>query len=92
MPNAKLELVKLFYILKGIVNGLNSNKHFALFFEWFYPDYFQIITKALNAFIEDDELVLIIFKFLAELVNNRCSRLRFEPWNINGLILFKETS
>src|SRR4051812_35249941 len=84
--------MKLFFILRGIVNGLNSNRHFALFFEWFYPDYFQIINKSLSAFIEDDDLVLIIFKFLAELVNNRCSRLRFDTWNINGLIVFKETA
>jgi exportin-7 len=78
--------------LKGIVSGLNSNKHFGLFFEWFYPDYFNIINKALSAFIDDDELVLCIFKFLAELVNNRSSRLRFDTWNINGLIAFKETA
>jgi exportin-7 len=89
---AKIELMKLFNILRGIVSGLNSNKHFALFFEWFYPDYFQVINKSLNAFIEDDELVLTIFKFLAEIVNNRSSRLRFDTWNINGLIAFKETA
>jgi exportin-7 len=46
----------------------------------------------LSAFIDDDELVLVILKFLGELVNNRCSRLRFDTWNINGLIAFKETA
>ena len=25
-------------------------------------------------------------------MNNRCSRLRFETWNINGLITYKETA
>ena len=92
MPSAKVELVKLFYILRGIVSGLNSSKHFSLFFDWFYPDYFQIITKALSAFIDDDDLVLVIFKFISEMVNNRCSRLRFDAWNINGLIVFKESA
>lgn len=86
-PNSKIELIRLFHILKGIVSGLNSNRNFSLFFEWFYPDYFQIINKALSAFIEEDDLVLIIFKFLAELVNNRSSRLRFDTWNINGIIV-----
>lgn len=43
-------------------------------------------------YITDDEVVLVIFKFLAELVNNRCSRLRFDTWNINGLVVFKEAS
>jgi hypothetical protein len=71
---------------------MNTSKNFALFFDWFYPEYFQIITKALSAFIDDDEVVLVILKFLAEMVNNRCSRLRFDTWNINGLIVFKEAS
>jgi exportin-7 len=92
MPNVKHELIKLFYILKGIVQGLTSSRNFALFFDWFYPDYFSIIGKALTAFIEDDEVVLVIFKFIGELVNNRCSRLRFDTWNINGLIVFKESA
>jgi exportin-7 len=84
--------MKLFHIIKGIVSGMNTSKNFALFFDWFYPEYFQIIARALNAFIRDDEMVLLILKFLCEMVNNRCSRLRFDAWNINGLIVFKEAS
>lgn len=84
--------MKLFYILKGIVTALSSSRHFGLFFDWFYPENFTIISKALSAFIHDDEVVLVIFKFLAEIVNNRCSRLRFDTWNINGLIVFKEAA
>ena len=92
IPNIKRELMKLFFILKGIVNGLTTSRHFSLFYDWFFPDNFAIITKALNGFIHDDEMVLIIFKFIGELVNNRCSRLRFDNWNINGLIVFKEAA
>lgn len=92
LPNIRRELMKLFYILKGVVNGLTTSRHFTLFFDWFYPEHFPIIGKALNGFIQDDELVLVIFKFLAEMVNNRCSRLRFDTWNINGLIVFKEAA
>lgn len=88
----KREYMKLFFILKGIVHGLNTQKYFALFFDWFYPEYFPIIGRGLTAFIHDDEVVLVIFKFLAELVNNRCSRLRFDTWNINGLVVFKEAA
>jgi len=58
MPNIKRELLKLFYILKGIVNGLNTQKNFALFFDWFYPEYFPLIGKSLTTFIHDDEMVL----------------------------------
>lgn len=92
IPNIKRELMKLFFILKGIVTGLTTSRHFSLFYDWFFPDNFAIITKALNGFIHDDEMVLVIFKFIGELVNNRCSRLRFDNWNINGLIVFKEAA
>ena len=71
---------------------MSSSKHFAYFFDWFYPDYFKIVHKTLNAFLNDDEMVLAIFRFLGELVNNRCSRLRFDTWNINGLLVFKEAA
>jgi exportin-7 len=92
LPNVKRELLKLFYILKGIVNGLNTQKNFSLFFDWFYPEYFPLIGKSLSAFIHDDEMVLIIFKFLAQLVNNSCILFRFDTWKINGLIVFKEAA
>ena len=83
-------MIKVFHILKGIVTGLTTSRHFTLFFDWFYPEYFQLVHKALTpgGYLEDDELTLTVFKFLAELLNNRCSRLRFDTWNINGLILF----
>ena len=52
----------------------------------------MIIEGALNAFYEDDEVVLCTYKFLAELVLNRNNRVRFDTWSINGLIVFKETA
>lgn len=89
----KLETTKLFYILRGILRGLNNSKVFNLFFEWFYPDYFALVVEgALNAFYDDDEVVNVTFKFLTELVLSRNNRLRFDTWSINGLIVFKETA
>jgi hypothetical protein len=91
-PNIKIELIKLFYILKGVVSGLSNSNTLSIFFDWLYPDNYQLVEKALRVFIEDDEIVLVIFKFLSELVYNRCSRLKFEEWNIDGLFIFKEAS
>ena len=51
-----------------------------------------IIEGALNAFHEDDEVVMCVFKFLTEMVFNRNNRLRFDTWSIDGLIVFKETA
>lgn len=85
--------MKLFYILKGITRGLITSRTFKLFFDWLYPTYFgAIIEGALNAFHDDDQVVIVIFKFLTELVFNRNNRLRFDTWNIDGLIVFKETA
>ena len=85
--------MQLFHILRGVLRGLNNSRHFSLFFEWFYPNYFStIIEGALNAFYEDDEVVLTTFKFLTELVLSRNGRMKFETWSINGLIVFKETA
>ncbi len=92
-PGGKLETTKIFYVLRGILRGLNNSKVFNLFFEWFYPAYFAIsIEGALNAFYDDDEVVCVAFKFLTELVLSRNNRLRFDTWSINGLIVFKETA
>lgn len=76
-----------------MLRGLCNSKVFNLFFEWFYPDYFAMIVEgALNAFYDDDEVVNVALKFLTELVLSRNNRLRFDTWNINGLIVFKETA
>lgn len=92
-PGGKLETTKMFYVLRGILRGLSNSKTFNLFFEWFYPEYFQLIVEgALNAFYDDDEVVNVTFKFLSELVLSRNNRLRFDTWSINGLIVFKETA
>ena len=64
-----------------------------MFFEWIYPKYFCVIIEGtLNAFHEDDEVVLSTFKFLAELVLNRNLRMRLQMWSINDLVVFKETA
>ena len=75
------------------MRGLHSKDHFALFFDWFYPDYFShVVEGALNAFFEDDEVTVVVLKFLTEMVFSRNNRLRFDTWTINGLIVFKETA
>ena len=89
----KAELMKFFYILKGLTRGLVTNRTFKYFFDWLYPQYFSgIIEGTLNAFHDDDEVVICVLKFLTELVFNRANRLRFDTWNIDGLIVFKESA
>lgn len=61
-------------------------------FDWFYPLYFGMIRKCLSAYVSNDKMVKLIFKFLCELVSNNTNRIRFDAWNVNGLIIFKEVS
>ena len=90
---AREDIMRLFYILRGVCQGCTYQKTFNVFFDWLYPKYFAaIIEGTLNAFHMDDEVVLVTFKFLTELVMNRGNRVRFDAWNINGLIVFKEAA
>ena len=85
--------MKILHILRGIICGLNNTKTFNLFFSWFHPNYFSVIIEgALNAFHEDDDVVLCTLKFLSELVLNRNSRIKNEKWSITGMVVFKETA
>lgn len=93
MPGSREEVMKLFHILRGILRGLVTGRNFKNFFDWLYPQYLcPIIEGTLNAFHDDDEVVICVFKFLTELVFNRSNRLRFDTWSIDGLIVFKETA
>ena len=75
------------------MRGLITNKQFNKFFDWFYPTYLtKIVEGALNAFYDDDAVVHICIKMLAEMVQNRNNRLRFDTWNLNGLVVFKESA
>lgn len=51
-----------------------------------------MVEGTLNVFYDDDETVHACLKLLVELVNNRGNRVRFDTWNINGLVVFKETA
>lgn len=91
----RIKVQRLFVILRGLFRGANSHKNFALLFDWFYPEYFTIVKKCLTSYLEppcDDEIALLILKFLHDLVDNSSNRLRFDTWSINGLIVYKETS
>ncbi len=64
-----------------------------MFFDWFHPTYFQLVIEGtLNEFFQDDEVVHTCLKVLCELVSNRFNRIRFDTWNINGLVVFKEAA
>ena len=91
----RLKVQLIFFILRGLFAGATTHKNFALLFDWFYPEHWGVIKKCLDVYIQspcDDDIVLLILKFLDELVDNTSNRLRFDTWSINGLIVYKESA
>ncbi|CAG8462154.1 14273_t:CDS:10 [Cetraspora pellucida] len=90
-PAVEATLSGIFRDLRGFLSAIQAKKNFLNFFEWFYPNYMQILCRALEAW-SDDKLVITILKFFLEFVNNRTSRLNFDISSPNGILLFRETS
>lgn len=90
----RVKVMQIFHILRGLFRGAVNHKNFTLVFDWFYPEFFGIVKKCLTVYSEpcDDEVVLLIFKLLHELVDNSSNRLKFDAWSINGLIVYKESA
>ena len=90
----RVKVKQIFHILRGLFRGATNHKNFILVFDWFYPEFFGIVKKCLAVYSDpcDDEVVLLIFKLLNELVDNSSNRLKFDAWSINGLIVYKESA
>ena len=83
-------LLRVLFVLRGILSGIKNPQTFNIFFEWIYPKYLGKLTDtSLQLFREDSELINAILKFVQELAFNRVQRLTFELNNINGLLLFR---
>lgn len=89
-PQVQRNVIRSFNILRGLFKGALTNRSFSILFDWFYPQYFGIIRKCIQAYITNEKLMRLIFKFLGDLLNNTSNRIRFDAWNVNGLIVFKE--
>lgn len=91
----RLKVLRLFHIIRGLFRGCLTHKQFSVLFDWFYPEYFGVVQQCLSAYLQppcDDDVVVLILKFLQELVDNSSNRLRFDTWSINGLIVYKESA
>lgn len=91
----RMKVQRAFHILRGLFAGATTHKSFGLLFDWFYPTNFEIVKKCLVVYCEDpcdDDILLLILRFLRGLVDNSSGRLRFDTWSINGLIVYKETA
>ncbi|KAI9285764.1 armadillo-type protein [Umbelopsis sp. AD052] len=81
----------LFKDLQGFIAPIQNRANFMLFFEWFYPDYTQVVLKGLEAW-GADVLSTTLLKFYSEFVINRSQRLTFDRSSADGILIFRETS
>lgn len=84
--------MRAIYILRGLFRGALSHRSFSMVFDWFYPQHFEIVRKCMQVYFNQDEILYLVLKLLSDLLDNSSNRMRFDTWNVNGLILYKETS
>jgi len=91
-PSVKMALAGLFRDLRGILSSANNHRTYALFFDWLYPQYIEMLYRTAELWYDEPKVILPMLKFLAELVYDKNRRLAFPPSSANGILLFKEVS
>jgi len=88
----KLVLVGLSRDIRGLAFAFNSRAAYMQLFDWLYPRYLELFTKAVELWYDEPFVTTPILKLMAELVQNRSQRLTFEISSPNGILLFRESS
>lgn len=65
---------------------------FQLFLDWFYPSLFSLFGRAIEVWPFDPQVTCPLLKLLAEVVQNRNDRLKFEGTLPMGYLLLAETA
>ncbi|KAI9251956.1 armadillo-type protein [Sporodiniella umbellata] len=89
--DVKQTIVDLFRDLRGLIEPIQSRRHFVLFFDWFYPDYMPILQRAIEAWAPDAWSVDLL-KFFQVLVYNKSQRLNLDIASASGILLFRDAS
>ena len=97
MPDAQLVQNEMEYAwivncIMGISKGFNQPKQYNFFFEWFYPNYFEIIKKGFKCFSSNSFIITQIFELMRELLDTKNNRGKFDSSSMTGFLLFKEIS
>ena len=78
----KCDMQNLVYIFIGIMRSFKNSSYFDCFFEWFYPDQFRLLHKALLFYQGDIDSQKSFIKLLQEFTDNSFHKLKME--NICG--------
>eukprot|EP01104_Vermistella_antarctica_P013174 TRINITY_DN3954_c0_g1_i3.p1 TRINITY_DN3954_c0_g1~~TRINITY_DN3954_c0_g1_i3.p1 ORF type:complete len:978 (+),score=185.05 TRINITY_DN3954_c0_g1_i3:153-3086(+) len=91
-PRVKAALIGLLRDLRGIVSSCKDKRSYSNLFEWIFPKYTDILVRAGKVYFDDPEVSSPLLTFMAEFVNNKQDRLRFNISSPNGILLFRLTS
>jgi len=96
IPGTELEIktlaVGLCRDLRGVASSSYNRSSYQIFFDWLYPQHFNILVSVFDRFWDDSFVCVAMLKFLAELCYNKAQRIDFPASSPNGIILFKEMS
>lgn len=92
IQEVKLPIVGLARDLRGLAFAFNSRTSYMQLFDWIYPRYLSLFTKAVELWYNDPFVTTPILKLMCELVQNRSQRLVFDISSPNGILLFREAS
>jgi exportin-7 len=92
IAEVKLPIVGLARDLRGLAFAFNSRAGYMQLFDWLYPRYLPLFSRALEYWYNEPFVTTPILKLMAELVQNRSQRLTFEISSPNGILLFREAS
>lgn len=92
LEEAKKSLIGLVRDLRGIAFAFNTKLCYMMLFECLYPNYTQVLHRAIDIWYQDPAVATPVLKLMSELVQNRSQRLQFDVSSPNGILLFRETS
>jgi hypothetical protein len=90
--NEKRFILKLIYMVAGIMKNLYIMTQFDILFSWLYGERLTLIRRISQAQWCTSDIIDAIIKFYMELTNNTSHRLRFDCTSINGILIFKEVA
>ncbi|XP_074643906.1 exportin-7-like [Tubulanus polymorphus] len=89
---AKRSLIGLARDLRGVAFAFNTKTSYMMLFDWIYPTYTPILLRAIELWYCDPSVTTPVLKLMAEVAQNRSTRLQFDVASPNGILLFREIS
>jgi len=89
---ARRPLVGAFRDLRGIACSLHNRKTYILLFDVLHPRYLPLLAKVADAWHDQGDVIISLFRFLHEFCSNKANRVNFDQSSPNGILLFRATS